>query len=60
MSGLWRILEKAFVRRLGLADHTSDVLAFGKNGRLIFRRDGELTVDDTATLIRVIGEHLGP
>jgi predicted transcriptional regulator len=41
-----------------ISDDSSNVLAFDKQGRLIFRKDGKLNQEDIRKLIRIIRDHL--
>ena len=50
--------KKVLVAAWKIADDSSDVLAFDKNGRLIFRKDGKLTAEEIQRLIKVIRDHL--
>ncbi len=53
-----RDLKKALVQTWKIADDNSDVLAFDKEGRLIFRKDGKLNTDEIQKLIKAIKENL--
>ena len=53
-----RDYKKVLVNAWKIADDSSDVLAFDKNGRLIFRKDGKLTAEEIQKLIQVIRDHL--
>ena len=53
-----RDYKKVFVTEWGIADDTSDVLAFDKLGRLLFIKEGLLNEQDIQDLLRVIREHL--
>jgi hypothetical protein len=53
-----RDMKKALVRAWKISDDTSDVLAFDKEGRLIFRKDGKLDAGEIDQLLKVIKEHL--
>jgi YtfJ family uncharacterized protein len=53
-----RDYKKVLVKKWGIADDTSDVLAFDKEGRLIFRKDGRLNKDDIETLLQAVRTHL--
>jgi len=53
-----RDYKKVLVDAWKIADDSSDVLAFDKNGRLIFRKDGKLTAEEIQRLIRIIRDHL--
>jgi len=53
-----RDYKKTLVKAWGIADNNSDVLAFDKEGRLIFRKDGLLDAEDIKRLTALIREHL--
>jgi YtfJ family uncharacterized protein len=53
-----RDYKKVLVKAWKIADDSSDVLAFDKKGRLIFRKDGKLTPGEIQSLIKVIRDHL--
>ena len=53
-----RDYKKVLVNAWKIADDSSDVLAFDKNGRLIFRKDGKLTAEEIQRLIKAIRDHL--
>jgi YtfJ family uncharacterized protein len=53
-----RDYKKVLVKAWGIADDSSDVLAFDKEGRLIFRRDGKLNTEEIQKLLKVIQENL--
>jgi YtfJ family uncharacterized protein len=53
-----RDYKKVLVDAWKIADDSSDVLAFDKDGRLIFRKDGKLTAEEIQRLIKVIRDHL--
>lgn len=53
-----RDYKKALVSAWKVADDSSNVLAFDKKGRLIFRKDGKLTAEEIQTLIKAIYDHL--
>lgn len=53
-----RDYKKVLVQAWNIADDSSDVLAFDKQGVLIFRKDGKLTAEEIQTLIKVICDHL--
>jgi YtfJ family uncharacterized protein len=53
-----RDYKKVIVNAWKIADDSSDVLAFDKKGRLIFRKDGKLTAEEIQKLIKVIKENL--
>ncbi len=53
-----RDYDKALVKEWGIADENSDVLAFDKSGKLIFKKEGQLTDDEIKLLIKTIRDHL--
>jgi len=53
-----RDYKKVLVKEWNIADDTSDVLAFDKEGRLVFRKDGKLNADDIQQLLKVVKENL--
>ena len=50
--------KKVLVNAWKIADDSSNVLAFDKQGKLIFRKDGKLTQEGIQTLIRAIRNYL--
>lgn len=54
-----RDLRKALVRAWKIADDSSDVLAFDREGRLIFRKDGKLSAEEIRQLLQAIREAIG-
>ena len=53
-----RDYKKVLVNAWKIADDSSNVLAFDKQGRLIFRKDGKLTVEEIQKLIKAIRDRL--
>ncbi len=53
-----RDYKKVLVSAWKIADDSSNVLAFDRDGRLIFRKDGKLTAEEIRRLIKVIRDHL--
>jgi len=53
-----RDYKKTLVKEWGLSDDNSDVLAFDKSGKLIFRKDGKLEHKDIQALIKAIKDHI--
>lgn len=53
-----RDYKKVVVGAWKIADDNSDILAFDKQGRLIFRKDGKLNADDIGQLIQAIKKNL--
>jgi hypothetical protein len=53
-----RDYKKVFVQEWKLADDSSDILAFDKAGKIIFRKDGKLTPEEIQKLIKAIKDNL--
>jgi YtfJ family uncharacterized protein len=53
-----RDYKKVVVKAWGIADDSSNVLAFDKEGRLIFRKDGKLTAEEIQKLLKTIKDNL--
>jgi YtfJ family uncharacterized protein len=53
-----RDYKRVLVSAWKIADDSSNVLAFDKHGKLIFRKDGKLTTEEIQTLIKVIHDRL--
>ena len=53
-----RDYKKVIVKKWGISDDNSDILAFDKKGKLIFWKDGKLGPEDTEKLIKAIRDHL--
>ncbi len=53
-----RDYKKVLVNAWKIADNNSDVLAFDKKGKLIFKKEGQLSPAETRRLIQVIRDHL--
>jgi len=53
-----RDYKRVLVNAWKIADDSSNVLAFDKKGKLIFRKDGKLTTEEIQKLIKVIKDHL--
>jgi YtfJ family uncharacterized protein len=53
-----RDYKKVLVDAWKIADDSSNVLAFDRQGRLIFRKDGKLSKEDIQRLIKAIRDHL--
>ena len=53
-----RDYKKVLVETWGIADDNSDVLAFDKQGRLLYLKEGKLGPEDIKELIGIIREHL--
>jgi hypothetical protein len=49
---------KALVGAWKIADDSSDILVFDRQGRLVFRKDGQLSTDDIRTMIKAIKDNL--
>jgi uncharacterized protein len=53
-----RDYKKVLVQAWKIADDSSNVLAFDKKGKLIFRKDGKLTNEEIQKLIKAIRDNL--
>ena len=53
-----RDYKKVVVKDWQISDDNSDVLAFDKQGKLIFRKDGKLDSEDIKKLLQVVRDHL--
>jgi len=53
-----RDYKKVLVNAWKIADDSSNVFAFDKKGKLIFRKDGKLTTEEIQMLIKAIRDHL--
>ena len=53
-----RDLKKVLVNVWKIADDSSNVLAFDKTGKLIFRKDGKLNAEEIQKLIKTIRDNL--
>lgn len=53
-----RDYKKVLVQAWKITDKSSDILAFDKNGILIFRKDGKLTSEEIHKLIKAIRDNL--
>jgi YtfJ family uncharacterized protein len=53
-----RDFKKVLVNAWAISDDNSDVLAFDKEGRLIFRKDGKLNGEEIQTLLKTVRDHL--
>lgn len=53
-----RDYKKVLVQQWKLADDSSDIVAFDKSGRVIFRKDGKLTPEEIQKLIKAIKDNL--
>ena len=53
-----RDYKKVLVNTWKIADDSSDVLAFDKKGKLIFKKDGQLSPVDIQRLIKAIRDNL--
>jgi uncharacterized protein len=49
-----RDYKKVLVQQWGIADDNSNVLAFDRDGILIFRKDGKLNPEEIATLVKAV------
>ncbi|MCU0580142.1 MAG: YtfJ family protein [Desulfobacterota bacterium] len=53
-----RDYKKVLVQAWKIADDSSNVLAFDKKGKLIFRKDGKLSQEDIQKLIKAVRDNL--
>jgi uncharacterized protein len=53
-----RDYKKVLVNAWKIADDSSDVLAFDKKGKLIFKKDGKLNAEEIQRLIKAIRDNL--
>jgi uncharacterized protein len=53
-----RDYKKVIVQEWKLADDSSDVVAFDRSGKVIFRKDGKLTPDEIKNLVKAIKDNL--
>jgi YtfJ family uncharacterized protein len=53
-----RDYKKVLVQEWKLTDDSSDILAFDKSGKIIFRKDGKLTPEEIQALLKVIRDNL--
>ncbi len=50
--------KKVLVKEWEISDNNSDILAFDKQGRLIFIKEGKLDPEDIENLIKVVRNHI--
>jgi hypothetical protein len=53
-----RDYKKVIAQEWKLADDSSDIVAFDKSGKVIFRKDGKLTPEEIQKLLKVIKDNL--
>ena len=53
-----RDYDKVLVKKWGIADDNSDVVAFDKQGNVIFIKEGKLGPEDIKKLVQVVRENL--
>jgi hypothetical protein len=53
-----RDYKKVLVQEWKLADDSSDIVAFDKAGRVLFRKDGKLAPEEIQKLLKVIKDNL--
>ena len=51
-------LEKTLVKKWGLSDDNSDVVVFGKDGRVLFSVDGKFTDSQVKEIVKVVWDNL--
>ena len=51
-------LDKTLVKKWGLSDDNSDVVVFGKDGRVLFSVDGKFTEAQVKEIVKVVWDNL--
>ena len=51
-------LEKTLVKKWGLSDDNSDVIVFGKDGRVLYSVDGKFTDAQVKEIVKVVWDNL--
>ena len=51
-------LDKTLVKKWGLSDDNSDVIVFGKDGRVLFSVDGKFTDAQVKEIVKVVWDNL--
>ena len=51
-------LEKTLVKKWGLSDDNSDVVVFGKDGRVLYSVDGKFTDHQVKEIVKVVWDNL--
>ena len=51
-------LDKTLVKKWGLSDDNSDVVVFGKDGRVLFSVDGKFTDAQVKEIVKVVWDNL--
>ena len=51
-------LDKTLVKKWGLSDDNSDVIVFGKDGRVLYSVDGKFTDAQVKEIVKVVWENL--
>ena len=51
-------LEKTLVKKWGLSDDNSDVVVFGKDGRVLYSVDGKFTDAQVKDIVKVVWDNL--
>ena len=51
-------LEKTLVKKWGLSDDNSDVVVFGKDGRVLYSVDGKFTDAQVKEIIKEVCDNL--
>ena len=51
-------LEKSLVKKWGLSDDNSDVVVFGKDGRVLYSVDGKFTDAQVKEIVKVVWDNL--
>ena len=51
-------LDKTLVKKWGLRDDNSDVIVFGKDGRVLYSVDGKFTDAQVKEIVKVVWDNL--
>ena len=51
-------LDKTLVKKWGLSDDNSDVIVFGKDGRVLYSVDGKFTDEQVNEIVKVVWDNL--
>ena len=51
-------LDKTLVKKWGLSDDNSDVIVFGKDGRVLYSVDGKFTDAQVKEIVKVVWDNL--
>jgi len=53
-----KILKKLFVKKWGLTDDDSDIILFGKDGKVLFSYDGKFSDAQVKEIIQAVKDNL--